>query len=643
MCGFIAAYSRTGSVLPERLQAGAETLDHRGPNSKGYWVHPERRVGMGHARLSIIDLETGNQPLLSPDGALACVVNGEFYDFERIREGLLARGHTLKTKSDSEILLPLYRERGAGCLEELRGEFALVLWDDANQTLFAARDRFGIKPLFYAEHEGTLYFASEVKALAAAGVPLRWDEESLFEIHAGGVFLPTRTLFKNIYQVPPGHYVVASRGHTRVCPYWDFDYPAVDARGDERAVAEHVETFRAKLHEAVKLRLRADVPVGCYLSGGIDSCSILGIASQYASRPLHAYTLSFADREYDERDIAEEMARKAGAKFTPVPVTQKDMADHYADAIWHAESIFINPHVVARYLLSRAVRDDGHRVVLSGEGSDEITGGYAHFRQDMILHNSQGQDPAEVQRLLKQLHDANQVSKGFLLGAENDAVPTLKNALGFVPSFLGSRALSGEKSKMLFHPDFFAKFETADPFRILLNEFDVNRQLRGREPVHQSLYLWSKTVLPQYNLSSLGDRMEMAHSIEGRTPFLDHHLVEAAVKMPVSMKIRGTTEKFVLREAAKDVLTDTLYRRQKHPFLAPTIAASDEGGPLRDLMQDTLRSEKMKSIPCYNHEMVIGLLDYYIPSLDASQRAALDPLLNMMMSFAFMAEKLHVS
>src|ERR1041384_1071576 len=283
MCGIVAILSDTDRIEPEALRRATHSLIHRGPDEQHQWIAPHGRAGLGHTRLTIIDLVTGAQPMANEDGRLHLVVNGEFYDFERIRTDLESRGHQFRTRSDSEIALHLYEEMSAGCLEHLRGEFALILWDELNQTLFAARDRFGIKPLFYAHVGNALYLASEVKALLAAGVAAKWGRESMFQ----NLFLcvdQDRTLFKNIRQVPPGHYLTARAGSIKVTRYWDADYPRARDTLSDHSETERIEGLRDLLDDAVRVRMRADVPVGCYVSGGVDSSSVLGLASKHSRR-----------------------------------------------------------------------------------------------------------------------------------------------------------------------------------------------------------------------------------------------------------------------------------------------------------------------------------------------------------------------
>ncbi len=642
MCGITAVLSRRSSIDANTMRAGMRSLHHRGPDGQQHWISTDCRAALGHTRLSIIDLTTGDQPISNEDRTIHIVVNGEFYDFERIRTELEARGHKFRTKSDSEIALHLYEDYGPECLHHLRGEYAFVVWDERNQRMIAGRDRFGVKPLFYAEHNGALYLASEVKALIAMGVPARWSPES---VYAGGFVLPgERTLFEGVYAVPPGHFLRATREAHRVHQYWDVDYPRDDVPQAARSDAEYIEGFRAVLEESVKTRLRADVPVGCYLSGGIDSCAVLGLASLHHDGPVRAYTLTFDGAQYDESVIAEEMARHAGATYQPIPMTQGDLAANFRAAVIQSEIPFINGHTVAKYMLSRAVRESGYKVVLTGEGSDEILAGYPHFRRDMLLHHTVGQDPEETSRLLRELVENNQVSRGLLLPeGDSDTGAVCKTLLGFVPSWL--EAMSGTAARMrgLLRDDFLEPRRGSDVIGALLSSLDVERRLKGRNAVHSALYLWAKTILPHYILSNLGDRMEMSHSVEGRVPFMDHNVAEYLQRVPVSLKIRGMTEKYILREAVKDVVTKTVYERQKHPFLSPPATLHPQE-PLHALMQDTLRSSIAAGVPFLDQKKLVAALDDVAKSgADFGHQVVMDQALTLALSFVFMHEGMGIS
>ena len=638
MCGIAGFFSSRKPISAQRLKHTMDSLRHRGPDARGAWLSPNRRVALGHTRLSIIDLETGDQPIKNENGRIHIVANGEFYDFERQRSELADRGHVFRTGSDTEIALHLYEEYGTHCVQKLRGEFAFVLWDGDNQMLFAARDRLGIKPLYYAVYDDTIYLASEIKALFAAGVPARWDHECFYQ-YSTAYQMSDRTLFDGVYQVPPGYCLTATTNGMRTSCYWDFNYSRADElAASTRPESSYIEEFSSVFEEAVRLRLRADVPVGCYLSGGLDSCSILGFASRLSHSPIEAFTLTFDQAAYDEGEIACEMAKFTGAHFHPIPIRQSDIADNFADAIWHSETLCINGHGVSKYLLSRAVRDAGYKVVYTGEGSDEILGGYLHFRMDMLHHNTEGQDAAEVQRLLQQLDSANSVSRAVHLPiGEIGLLKSVETLLGFVPTCMKTASAGGQRQLTLFTADFRSRFEGRDSARLYLDTLNVPGVLDGRDPLNKSMFVWSKSVLPNYILNLLGDRMEMAHSIEGRVPFLDHHVVECACRMPVWFKIRGATEKYLLREAAKPVITEKVYRREKHPFHTPLMTTAPKER-FHQMVQDTLRSSVFSAIPFYDQKKVVTVLDQ-IPAMSDSDRIAWDPALIWVLSACVLQEK----
>lgn len=637
MCGIVAVFSRSGPVSPALLEHATKSLYHRGPDGQRQWISSDGKVGLGHARLSIIDLSTGDQPIASEDERTRIVVNGEFYGFEAIQKELEGRGHRLRTRSDSEIALHLYEDYGIQCLHHLRGEFAMVVWDQTRRQLVAARDRFGIKPLFYAWHEEKLFLASEVKALWAAGVPARWDEQGVYNAvsmagHMG------RTLYDGVFQIPPGHFLLATEKHVQVNQYWDFNYPTKENNQATRRDEAYAEEFRAVLEEAVKIRLRADVPVGVYLSGGLDSCAVLGLAAKHHPGAVKAFTLTFEQAAYDEGPIAKEMAALAGAEFHPIPIKQRSLADNFADAIAQAETLCVNAHGVAKYLLSLAVRDAGYKVVITGEGSDEILGGYPHFRRDTLLYNREGQDEDAIKELLAWLDQNNTVSRGLLLpDGEIGPMEQVKRILGYAPSWIETFSSRQVKIRPLLDTGIQAKYGPSEGSYGILDEVDVRGQLTGRDALNQSLYLWSKTAMANYILTMLGDRMEMAHSIEGRVPFLDHKVVETIARQPVNQKIRGMTEKFVLREAVKDVITDTVYRRQKHPFLSPPATLNPED-TFNTFVQDMLRGPVMKSLPFFDQKRVVALLDE-LPGMDAGAKTANDQILMLLVSMCVLQER----
>ena len=480
-----------------------------------------------------------------------------------------------------------------------------------------------------------------MKALFAAGVPARWDEEGVYHSMTFGGH-QARTLYDGVMQVPPGYCMLVSDKHVQLNQYWDFNYPVKDQTAPSRSDGEYAAEFREALEESVRIRLRADVPVGVYLSGGLDSCAVLGLAARHHPEPIKAFTLTFEDAAYDEGPIAREMAEKVGAEFHTIPIKQQDLADAFPDAIAQAETPCLNAHGVAKYLLSRAVRQAGYKVVLTGEGSDEILGGYAHFRRDMLLYNREGQDPEAIDELLRWLEDHNTVSRGLLLpDGEIGNLEAVKRVLGYVPCWMETFSSRGVKLRPLLADWFQQKYGHREGEYNILDDTDVARQLKGRDALHQSLYLWSKTVMPGYILTMLGDRMEMAHSIEGRVPFLDHKVVELIASLPVNQKIRGMTEKYVLREAVKDVITDTVYRRQKHPFLSPPATLNPDD-TFQTFVQDMLRGETLRAIPFFSQKAVVALLDR-LPGMDVGARTAFDQILMHLVSLCVLQERFGIS
>ena len=576
MCGLVAIFSPTGQVDAEGLTRVTSALAHRGPDGQGQWISPSRHIGLGHTRLAIIDLAGGAQPIANEDNTVHIIVNGELYDFERIRDDLVSRGHRFRTGSDSEIALHLYEDLGTACLERLRGEFAFVLWDERRRTLFAARDRLAMKPLYYAWHQGHLIVASEVKALLSAGVPARWDPEHFYD---SASFQSTTeqgggTLFAGVYQLPPGHFLLAREEHDhRVTRYWDFDF-ARRADIPARTLEENAERVRESLEDAVRIRLRADVPVACYLSGGIDSAWILALACKHSRNPVRALTMSFTEPGYDESALAEPLARALGAEFERVSIVPDEMADVFEETVWHAESYLWNTNSMAKFLLSRGVRKAGFKVILSGQGADEVFAGYHSFLLDL---QTAGQSPAWPASLPP--HAVKSLSH-------------VQNALGFVPSYFAEFTELASGTHGLLNGAFGARFAGRLGHRLFLDSLPLNDQLDGRDTLSQTQYLWNKSTLVDYLLSVVGDRPEMANSVESRLPFLDHHLIATAASIPADQRIAGSTMKHVLREAARGVLPDDVRTRKKKPFMAPP-ASMTPTSRLYQLTRDTIS----KSLP----------------------------------------------
>ena len=626
MCGIAAILSRDGPVNAGALRRATRALRHRGPDAERTWVSPSGRVGLGHTLLVINDPQ-GHQPIASEDGRLHIIVNGQFYDFARIRAELEARGHRFRTRSDSEIALHLYQDLGAGCLEQLRGQFAFVIWNEETGRLFAARDRFGLKPLFYAEHDGALYLASEAKALFAAGIPRAWDERGVYHsLHA----CPDerRSLFAGISQVPPGHVLRAGGGAVRLERYWDL--PAA-GRGRGRGPDDAVERVRELTREAVGLRMVAGVPVGCLLSGGLDSSAVLGVAAECTDEPVAAFTVGFERREYDESAGAREMAAAAGADHTVVTLGDSALADHFAKAVWHAETLQYNTHGVARYLLARGVREAGYRSVMAGEGADEAFFGYEFLRAAAGAGGGLG--PRKILRILRGLLHSP-ARHHPTLAAVSPWLARIALLLPAAPSLFTRLTRGLGLIQSVCSADFLRGFEGYDLYRTYYRRCRRTADLSGREPARRLLYLWLHSLFVNYHLAA--DRLDMAYGVEVRLPFLDHKLFEYANSLPVSLLTAPPREKHLLREAMRPYISEAVYGRTKRPFMAPSAVGVE--GPLHDFLQDTLRGEGLRAVPFVDAGAVGEVLDG-LPSLATEDRPSVDSLLLMLASVAVLQER----
>ena len=628
MCGLVALLAQGGSWERSALERATAALEHRGPDGSGVWVGGGGRAGLGHTRLSIIGLDNGAQPIASEDGRLHLVVNGEFYGYEAIRRDLEGRGHVFSTESDSEIALHLYEEMGSECLTHLRGEFALALWDEERETLWAARDRFGIKPLFYARERGVLYLASEVKALLAAGVPPAWDEESVFQ-QLFACFDCARTLFAGVRQVPPGHYLSARGGTLRLQRYWDVNYPRKGA-GMESGPGECIEHLEHLLKEAVRLRLRADVPMACLLSGGLDSSAVLGLATDAAAAP-RAFTVAFDHPAYNEEATARRTAGHLGAGFEAVAVSAADCADHFAASVRQGEALQANAHGVARLLLSRALRRAGYKTVLAGEGADELFAGYEFCRTALLRGKGAGR-LGWLGLGAALLRPRNPLERQ--VARVSPWLVRSSRLLQLTPAVLAALGDKLEILLALLAPEFIQRHRGRDPYRAFFNAFDYRTQLAGREPVKQILYLWLKSLFVNYNLAA--ERLDMAHGIEVRLPFLDHRLFEYGSRIPATLLAWKGSIKYPLREAARPYLTAEVYAGAKKPFLAPP-ATLRAGNRLYELCQDTLRGPGLAQLPFFDPQAVAALLDR-LPLLEDEERAALDPLILALTSLCVLQE-----
>jgi len=570
MCGIAGFLSRrTGRQDSRRvLERMIFPLRHRGPDGVGFFLAPA--VGLAHARLSIIDLEGGWQPIHNEDRTLWIVFNGEIFNYRELRPGLEARGHSFYTRSDTEVILHLFEEKGEECLAELNGQFAIAIYDRNRDALFLARDRMGIRPLYYTERSGTFYFASEVKSIFAASpdIPREISPGVLSEIFSFWMPVGNESVFSGIRQLPPAHFAWVHRGRLDCREYWDIPQVLDGAGFSTEPEDKLAEGFREILEDAARIRLRSDVPVGAYLSGGIDSSAIAALVKNHVGDALRTFSVSFSDEVYDERDAQQRMVEFLGTSHDRVNCAYRDIAEVFPDVLWHTETPILRTAPAPLFLLSRLVADHDYKVVLTGEGADEILGGYDLFKETKIrAFIARNPESAFRPYLLKRLYpylalsptrSADYARRFF------DTEASLEDPFySHRPRWRTTAALQN-----FFSDDFLAEAGRRED---ALSSGTFARRLALLDVFSRAQYLETKTLLPNYLLASQGDRMAMAHSVEGRFPFLDHRVVEFAWRIPPHLKMRVLEEKYILKQCMRGLLPDEILARKKQPYMAPDI------------------------------------------------------------------------
>ena len=544
------------------------SLSHRGPDGRGF--HTEEDIGLGHARLSIIDLTGGKQPMSNPEGTIWISFNGEIFNYVELRSGLMNRGWHFTTKSDTEVILRLYEEMGEDCVHELNGQWAFAIWDARHKKLFLSRDRMGTRPLFYARTADRLLFASEIKALFASGADLdrRIDLQALDQIFTFWVTLPPRTAFEGISQLPSGHSMVVQQDRIRIIKYWQPSYEPEATEDSPSIVQIRTEELLSLLQDATRIRLRSDVPVGAYLSGGIDSSFITALIQRVHEGRLKTFSVAFDDAEFDESLYQKTASAFLNTDHHQVRCSYQDIGDVFPQVVWHAEQPILRTAPAPLFQLSALVRESGFKVVLTGEGADEILGGYDIFKEAKI-RRFWAQNPSSRLRplLLRRLYPYMQN-----LRTQSDAY--LKSFFHVTESELDSPFFSHLPRWNLTST---LKLFFSDAVRSELASQDIYADLRDSLPDKygdwphfcQAEYLETAHLLSGYILSSQGDRMAMAHSVEGRYPFLDHRVVKFAGGLSPSLKMKVLNQKFLLKHAAEGLIPSEIIRRPKQPYRAP--------------------------------------------------------------------------
>lgn len=558
MCGIVSFVS-AGPVEAERLHQATDSLSRRGPDGAGYWLDSSRRVGLGHRRLAIVDESGGQQPFHNEDCSVHAVVNGELYNFRDQRRRLQALGHVFHTNCDSEVVCHLYEEYGLDFVHELRGEFAILLWDGGR--LVAVRDPFGIKPLCYARLQQEWWFASKARALWAAGCSRAWDPEAFWQAASTQYTLPDQTLFEGVRQLPPGHLAVLEGGCLRLIPYWQ---PRPQATADPGE-------FLGRLDAAVQERLPHGLPAALQLSGGIDSAAVVALAAARRS-DLRAFTVSFDQASHDEYALAAQVAERCGVPLERVDLGAEELLALLPEAVVASEGLAVNAHLAAKFALDRRIHQAGYKVVLTGEGADEVLLGYPHFRQDLAT------SPEERQAIAA----SNTIAAGIMVtSAGGLSLAFVRSRLGAVPAFLDAKAALGAKIHACLRAEYLADYAGLDAYQRMLDF----APLAGGNILEQASELWNRSALANYILHTLGDGCEMAHSLEGRLPFLDGSLACWLKGLPVEWKIRQGREKHLLRESLRGLLPASVVDRQKQPFMAPPLL--DQGLLQKHLLELT--------------------------------------------------------
>ena len=563
MCGIngIAFSPRSGRRVDEaKLVAMRDILHHRGPDDAGIFI--DRNIGLGHRRLSIVDVAHGAQPMFNGDRSCAIVYNGEVYNHADYRDELEARGYEFQNRSDTETILHLYAEYGRDCVDHLRGMFAFAIWDTGKKELFIARDRFGVKPLYYVHtDDGSLYFASEIKALLTAGaVKPEINYNALPDQLANHGTSGDETLFCGVKRLLPGHTLVWKDGKIDIREFWDLSF---EPKHETRTDADYIEEWRDLFRQSVELRLMADVPLGMFLSGGIDSSAIAAMMSTMVAEPIKTFSVGFREREANELEYARLVAKKFGTDHHEITITPEQFFEALPNLVWHEDEPIGFIASVPLYFVSKLAQEHV-KVVLTGEGADETLAGYGRY--------------AKALKLLSYGEKYESVTPSFLRDAVRGGVATLPNALN---RKLNRTFLSRESDIENLFFDNFGVFPKAMQDKMFSREtrekilnpnpYFLQNQLIERcdavDVLDKLLYADTKTYL--HELLMKQDQMSMAASIESRVPFLDHKLVEFTARMPREMKLRGGSTKWILREAMKGILPAEIIDRPKMGFPVP--------------------------------------------------------------------------
>lgn len=595
MCGIAGILNLENGkpVRPELLNPMLRRIIHRGPDENGTLVDGE--LAMGMQRLSIIDLADGKQPIQNEDGRLSVVFNGEIYNYIELRDGLKKRGHVFRTNSDTEVIVHLFEEHGVDCVNHLRGMFGLAVWDHQKRELFIARDRLGIKPLYYTLENQALAFGSEVKSL----LTLPWVESSIdhaaLNEYLSLKYVPApRTLFKNIASLPPGHSMLIRNGNVEVKQYWDISF-AEKLQFDREESA--VEQLLEKLRESIRLRLRSDVPFGAFLSGGLDSSIIVALMSEQLDMPVNTFSAGFAGADgQDELPYARQVANQFGCNHHEVKVGAKQFLDLADKVMWHLEMPIADQATIATHMVAALARKHV-KMVLTGEGGDELFSGYARYVGETHaakLNWLPGPVAAAMRGCVKRLPGLRRQKIALHALLQRSEAARFSN---WFPLF------NGDTKRQVVD-----QWLKSDATNVVESFESYLQQCDATSPVERMLYVDSKTWLPDYLLLR-GDKLTMANSIEGRVPLLDHEVVEFAAKLPVKYKLNGSTRKYLLKKVAAKLLPDQIINRKKQGFPIPIERWLKSEA--NEMMHDLLSPDSVQGRGLFDNRFVQKLMNQH--------------------------------
>jgi len=597
MCGIAGLFGPEESMSPDRRRAVVrqmcQVIEHRGPDDDGFHIDGGMAIGM--RRLAIIDLFTGKQPICNEDGSVWIVFNGEIYNFQEIREDLIRRGHTFQTGTDTEVIVHLYEDEGERCVERLRGMFAFAIWDKRDRSLFIARDRVGVKPLHYWMAGETLVFGSEIKSiLQHPDVTRDVNLEAISEFLTFGYVPDPASAFRGIHKLMPGHTLTFKDGRLSTRRYWDFEYDQDAASAPVREESYYTERIRELIAESVKLRLISDVPLGAFLSGGIDSSTVVAMMAREMDRPVKTFSIGFTDSSFDELHYARITADHFNTEHHEFVVTP-DVCKIVEEIVWHHDEPFADVSSIPTYIVSKMAREHV-TVVLSGDGGDELFGGYDRYlidRQRGVF----GRIPGFLRKLIltgSRALPRSTYGKNFLRNAALDPNSRYIDSISYFDEDSKRNLLSADVRREL------AGIDSANSFRRLLEA------PRSSERLDHLLYLDSKTYLPSDILTKV-DRMSMAHSIEAREPLLDHKLIEFVQTIPAALKLRGSVGKHILKAAVRGLVPDEIINRPKQGFGVPIKRWFNN--ELRELLYDTLTDSRTLQRGYFDQAAVNEILD----------------------------------